>query len=669
MPGVSNAVFLSYASEDAPAAQRIADALRAGGIEVWFDREELRGGDAWDQKIRQQIRDCRLFLPIISANTEARLEGYFRREWKLAVDRTEDMAGKVAFLLPIVIDDTPNATAEVPERFRHVQWTRLRAGEATPAFVALINQLLTRSSQTSDPSRGVQAPSPGAPSAPARASPPKPRRPRRQLAMIGAACSVVIAALGYFAYNRFGHPGSATATTAAPAAMAGTDKSIAVLPFTDLSEKHDQEYFADGMAEEILNLLTRIPQLRVIGRTSSFSFRGKEADLPSIGRALGVAYLIEGSVRPLNNRIRITAQLLDARDGSDRWSDTFEGAAADAFRLQDEIALRVAHSLNLELAGQLPQRSAIPPEAYDYYLRGLRELDEGSAANLDAARSYFNKSLAVAPRFVPAAVQKARADLVNYVNGVQADVFGKQAHASIDAALKLDPKNAAAHAVKAEILTAFDWNWTAAEVEVRQATDLGGGLEAQAAGARLAVALGDFARGRSMLEDILTTNPFDPYVFVRMAWWSEFPSGHYAEAESLLRRSLQIAGKQAGGEYQLGVAQLMEGRLEDALASMKQEKTDEGQLVGLALVYTGMGRKTESDAALSAMQKNGFYFPTDFAHVYALRGDTDHAFSYLERAYTTRDPYLWSIKSDPLLKNLRGDPRYKAFLRKMNLPE
>src|SRR5215472_11266804 len=173
MSTASRAVFLSYASEDAPPAQRIADALRSAGVEVWFDREELRGGDAWDQKIRQQIRDCRLFVPIISANTEARLEGYFRREWKLAVDRTEDMAGKLTFLLPIVIDDTRNASAEVPERFRHVQWTRLRGGEPTPAFVALVSQLLTRSSPTSEPSRGVQTPSHGTTTAPVLAFPLK----------------------------------------------------------------------------------------------------------------------------------------------------------------------------------------------------------------------------------------------------------------------------------------------------------------------------------------------------------------------------------------------------------------------------------------------------------------------------------------------------------------
>src|SRR4249919_3205803 len=138
----SRAVFLSYASQDAEAARRICEALRACGIEVWFDQSELRGGDVWDQKIRQQIHDCSLFLPIISAHTEARTEGYFRLEWKLAVDRSYLMADDAAFLFPVVIDDTPDAGARVPEKFRTVQWTRLPAGQTPPAFAQRISALL-----------------------------------------------------------------------------------------------------------------------------------------------------------------------------------------------------------------------------------------------------------------------------------------------------------------------------------------------------------------------------------------------------------------------------------------------------------------------------------------------------------------------------------------------
>jgi TolB-like protein/tetratricopeptide (TPR) repeat protein len=447
------------------------------------------------------------------------------------------------------------------------------------------------------------------------------------------------------------------------------EKSIAVLPFLDLSEKHDHEYFADGMAEEILNRLANIPELTVIGRTSSFSFKGKQGDLPSIGRALRVAYIIEGSVRPARDRIRITAQLIDARDGSHRWSDTFEGATNDAFRLQDEIAVRVAHSLNLEVSGPLPRREAIPPEAYDYYLRGLRELDAGASNNLDTARTYFQRALALAPQFAPAAVEIAEADFANYVSGLQSGIYGPRAHAAIDTALKLDSQNADAYAIRAEILTVFDWDWANAEVDIQKATDLGGGTKSKYAAARLAIALGDLARGRRVLEEVLATNPFDPNPMFRMGLFVELESGHFAEAESWMRRALQISPRQSGSQYDLGVIQLVRGKLGEALAPMKQEKTNEGQLVGLALVYAAMGRTANSDAALDAMQQSGHYFPSDFAHVYALRGDSERALDYIEKAYAIHDPYLWSIKADPLLKSVRQEPRYKAFLRKMNLPE
>ena len=148
-------VFLSYASEDAVAAERIAAALRAGGIEVWFDKSELRGGDAWDRQIRKQIHDCALFIPIISAHSQARLEGYFRREWKLAADRTHDMAEEKAFLVPVVIDDTSERVASVPEKFRDVQWTHLPAGETPAAFIERVKRLLSLESASTRPARSA----------------------------------------------------------------------------------------------------------------------------------------------------------------------------------------------------------------------------------------------------------------------------------------------------------------------------------------------------------------------------------------------------------------------------------------------------------------------------------------------------------------------------------
>jgi len=166
----SRAVFISYASQDAEPAQRICETLRAAGIEVWFDQSELRGGDAWDRQIRNQIHDCALFVAIISAHSDARLEGYFRREWRLAVERSGDMAEDVAFLVPVVVDNTPDATARVPDRFREVQWSRLPDGLTSPAFVERVQRLLSPESTTTSSS-----PDTAAPAAVKRAPPDQPK--------------------------------------------------------------------------------------------------------------------------------------------------------------------------------------------------------------------------------------------------------------------------------------------------------------------------------------------------------------------------------------------------------------------------------------------------------------------------------------------------------------
>ena len=257
-------VFLSYASEDAVAARRICDALRAAGIEVWFDQSELRGGDAWDRQIRKQIHDCALFVPVISAHSDARHEGYFRREWRLAVERAGDMSERVAFLVPVVIDDTSDSRADVPDRFREVQWTRLPSGETARPFIERVRRLLSPEAPTT---RATTTTAP--PSGPTTAdTSTKPVSPPMSSKFALWTMSVVLAvAVSYFVVDRF-WLSKRTAAATAPAASASPsapEKSIAVLPFIDLSEKHDQEYFADGMVEEIIDLLARVPDLRDAG--------------------------------------------------------------------------------------------------------------------------------------------------------------------------------------------------------------------------------------------------------------------------------------------------------------------------------------------------------------------------------------------------------------------
>ena len=258
----TGAVFLSYASQDAEAAARICEALRAAGIEVWFDRSDLRGGDTWDVHIKKQIHDCALFIPVISAQTNARAEGYFRREWKLATRRLMDMADDAAFLVPVVIDETREVDARVPEEFLHAQWTRLPGGATPPAYAERVRELLGKHNANA---RTIQP----------HANGPVPLRPDRasRLMRIGGVLTalLLVLAVGSFWYYQRMNDGSAaqsTAAAASPDAIALNEKSIAVLPFVDLSPAKDQEYFSDGLAEELLNLLAKLPELRVTSRSS-----------------------------------------------------------------------------------------------------------------------------------------------------------------------------------------------------------------------------------------------------------------------------------------------------------------------------------------------------------------------------------------------------------------
>ncbi len=310
----SRAVFLSYASQDALAAQRICDALRAAGVEVWFDQSELRGGDAWDQSIRRQIRTCALFIPVISRHTHERREGYFRLEWNLALDRSRLISSTQAFLVPVVIDDTREDDEEVPERIRDIHWTRLPGGVTPASFVERVQRLL--SDEASIPIRAGAAAEVA--SAIAGRSPATGRSRR---VLLAAAAVVVFGAVGYLAIER-----PWISTPAASAVFAPPPHSIAVLPFVNMSGDKDQEYFSEGLTEELLNSLAEISELQVAARTSSFSFKDKEVDVATIAHKLNVASVLEGSVRRSGDTIRITAQLINAVTGFHLWSKSYDRA-------------------------------------------------------------------------------------------------------------------------------------------------------------------------------------------------------------------------------------------------------------------------------------------------------------------------------------------------------
>ena len=667
----ADAVFLSYASEDAAAAQRIATALRSAGIEVWFDREELRGGDAWDRRIREKIHDCRLFMPIISAHTEARIEGYFRREWRLAVDRTQDLSERVAFLIPVVIDSTTEQRADVPDAFRRVQWTRLPSGETSAAFVDRIRRLVSpEASPVTVPATPV---APG--SITVESSRASGRPLWRSHAVLLAIGTALVVALSYFTADRFWlskRTTTATATAVGPS-ITTPENSVAVLPFADMSEKRDQEYFADGLSEEILNLLSGIPNLKVIGRRSSFQFKGRNDDLRSIGEKLGAAYVLEGSVRRSADRVRVTTQLIRARDAGHLWSNTYDRPFGDVLQLQDEIAAGVARALEVTVrTDTLQARGSRNSEAYDFYLRGLHSLEPFTREAFETGANYFQQALDLDPNFGQAAAELGRMQVLEVEFGFALPTPAyERARRTLETAIRLDPTSGIAHAWLGWIHMAYDWEWARSSFDMREALRLAPhDPEVALCASRLAMALGHWDDAIRILTAGTTRDPLFAGLHNSL---SEIylRTGRLADAEAAERRVLEISPTYASAPYNLARVLLAQDRPADALAliNSRQQNTSD-RAAALAVIYHALGRKVDSDTQLGVLIRQ---YQNDealqIAAVFASRGEVDEAFQWVDRAYRQRDAGLYLIKLDPLLKNIEADPRYKAFLRKMNLPE
>jgi adenylate cyclase len=465
----------------------------------------------------------------------------------------------------------------------------------------------------------------------------------------------------------------ATAEPPLPAFAPVNEKSIAVLPFTDMSEKKDQEYFADGMAEEILDLLAKIPGLSVIGRTSSFQFKGKNEDLRTIGTKLNAAYVLEGSVRNSGDQVRITAQLINTRTGTHEWSETYDRHIGDVLKLQDAIAAAVVRELQLTVvSGDLQSRSTLKnAEAYDLMLRGRHAADRFDKEGLDEAATLFQQALDRDPTSADAAAALAWAyDAQGEWSFLAPAAAFEQARRAAANALTLDPKNVLAHYVLGRIHIVYDWDWAAAEREFNHVAKLAPGKgDALDGEALLSMALGRWDDAFRQVNTALAQDPMDPpslFILTEI----QMRRGHLPEAEAAMRRALDIRPTMGGGHFVLGLVMLARGDRDAALLEMQRETTDFSQQAGLAIVYSALGRKADSDAALARMlkeQADGNAF--EIAEVYAFRGQSDEAMHWLERAYAQKDAALDFLKVEFPQKSLAADSRFKAFLRKMNLPE
>ena len=455
------AVFLSYAREDTEAARRIADALRGFGVEVWFDQSELRGGDQWDAKIKKQIRECALFLPLVSTQTQERSEGYFRREWKLAVERTHDMAAGRAFVVPVVIDDTAETVAEVPEEFMRFQWTRLVNGEPTPDFVAQVKRLLETPRKPA-----LKADLPRPPTLPpmlkqaalakATAETPRPKQPAIPGWMWGVLAAVlVIVAVDIFALRK-PEPAPIVATAIKPPSLSpslstppqAAAKSIAVLPFENMSEDKDNNaFFADGIHEDLLTNLALIPELKVISRTSVMQYRGTTKTTRQIGRELGVAYVLEGSVRRAGNKVRVTGQLINTRTDEHVWAKSYDRDLTDIFAIQAALSKEIAGALSAAISPEtqrfIERRPTENSAAYDLYLKARDISNRSPISSTPALReqeALFRQAVQLDPNFAAAWGELARVHSLFVFWGIDGSAARlADADAAIAQAVRLAP--------------------------------------------------------------------------------------------------------------------------------------------------------------------------------------------------------------------------------------
>ena len=466
-----------------------------------------------------------------------------------------------------------------------------------------------------------------------------------------------------------------------------TMPSIAVLPFVNMSRDEENEYFADGLAEELLNVLTKIRGLRVASRTSAFHFKGKDVDIPTVAQKLNVATVLEGSVRKSGNRVRITAQLVQAATDSHLWSETYDRELEDIFAVQDDIAQSVVKELRTTLMGEKVDASASAAakaevrtaakgrgenvEAYRLYLQGRFFEDHFTRQDTEKALDYYRRALEADPLYALAWAGIARASVGQAGSSwVPIEEGFARARDAARRALQLDPDLAEAHAALGEIRVFYDWDWKGAEQSLGRALELApGNARILRSASILAADLGRLDEALELLRRAVMLDPLAVPVYRSLARWCH-TAGLLDEAEAAAKKAVEISPHGARSHYFLGLIYLQQGRLDEAEHEFEQEVFDTVRLLGLVFVHHARGRDAESLVALRTLietDAEGAAF--QIAQAYAYRGEANLAFDWLERAYRQRDPGMGTMKMDLLLRGLHGDPRWQPLVEKMGFAD
>jgi TolB-like protein/DNA-binding winged helix-turn-helix (wHTH) protein/Tfp pilus assembly protein PilF len=503
------------------------------------------------------------------------------------------------------------------------------------------------------------------PESPADEAVPEPRKHWRSVAFL-AALAVILAAVTYTSWRHF-----------RPITPPRSQKiMLAVLPFENLTGDPNKEYLADGLTEETISQLGRLnpEQLGVIARTSVMGYKHKDERLDQIGRELSVQYVLENSLRENGNRLRLTAQLIQVKDQTHLWSQDYDYLAKDIVNVQDEVARAVAHEIRVLLTSkqqaELAQSHPVNPESFDAYLQGHYYFERDSDKDAEMAAKYFERATQIDPSYALAWVGLSRA--LNWqvnIGLIPSEEGHRRAREAVERALALNPNLAEAHTQMGRIKQQVDLDWVGADASFQRAVALNPeSPEVVRAATGSAAMLGRFDEALPLKHRAVDLDPLNADSWEQLAE-TEFFMGQLDEAVADFKKALELNRDVVAAHMTLSEIYMMRGRPHDALSEIELIRDDSDRAFLYPIVYYALGREKESVAALSEYvakyHASGAY---QIAQVYAFRNQSDEAFEWLDRAYTQHDGGLIFTKVDPLLKSLHKDPRFAAFLKKVNLP-
>jgi TolB-like protein len=636
-------VFLSYSREDQPAARRFAEAFERAGLNVWWD-QSLSAGEAYDKVTETALREARAVVVLWSRHS-------VESRW---VRSEATMADRNGTLVPVMIEDCTR-----PIMFELTQTADLSAwkgDEGDRNWQSLLSSVR----------RFVEKGGAGVGAGNSTAMRTRPSK-KSAVAWATAAGAVVLAAVALWLFRR------------EPQATAGTaPASIAVLPFTNLSSDKEQEYFSDGLSEELLNQLTQVTGLRVIGRTSSFAFKGRNEDLRKIGELLGVNHILEGSVRKSGNRVRINAQLINPADGSNLWSETYERPLDDIFAMQDEIAQAVAKELKLKLGMQdLNASGTENVTAFDAFLAGRALLNSSGADSMSAAVPHLERAVSLDPTYVPARLWLIDAYTRLAVGSLSASgPVTRRQDEIIDQVLRQVPGTPEA-SLALSYRVARGGDLRELERLLRDALRLPGG-----SGARARLRYGQFLAGvgqagRSIteMEQAQQNEPLD--VFGRMNTLLGYEiAGQFDRAEQESRQLLQLPGGPSvpvlGTMVTRAMSQRDTARLRQLIAELeKLGPRGEASAANVRLLVddpAAAHRQLREEVATSA-GSGDIYAVSGRLQSAAYLGDRELALSAMEALFARGFEFetIAFVFWRPVLRDLRKEPRFKGQLRKIGL--